>query len=83
MKSYLILLLLFLTGSLPALAQRQTDNWYFGQNASLEFNAAGVPVSFANSAMSTHGGSASISDKYGNLLFYTDGQTIWNRLHIP
>ena len=67
--------------SRPTLAQRETANWYFGQNASLEFNTAGTPVSFLNSAMVAPMGSASISDRQGNLLFYTDGETVWNRLH--
>ncbi len=71
----------FLACQLTVFAQRETDNWYFGQNASLEFNAAGLPVSFLNSAMDTPFGSATISDKAGNLLFYTDGETVWNRLH--
>ena len=31
--------------------------------------------------METNGGSASISDNDGNLLFYTDGITVWNRNH--
>ena len=77
----LFFLIFILSGSLPGIAQRETDNWYFGQNSSIEFNAAGLPVSFQNSAMSTTGGCASISDKAGNLLFYTNGVTVWNRLH--
>src|SRR5687768_5680731 len=81
MKRILFLISFLLSGSFQSFAQRETDNWYFGQNASLEFNAAGTPVSFLNSAMNTTGGSASISDKTGNLLFYTDGETVWNRLH--
>lgn len=81
MISRLLFFLAFILPMVPALAQRETDNWYFGQNASLEFNAAGNPASFQNSAMNAPSGSASISDRQGNLLFYTDGETIWNRLH--
>ena len=31
--------------------------------------------------MSTDGGSASVSDALGNLLFYTNGVTVWNKDH--
>lgn len=33
--------------------------------------------------MNTFEGAASISDKNGNLLFYSDGDTIWNKSHNP
>ena len=81
MIRFLLVFLLIFSGSLQSFAQRETDNWYFGDHASLEFNAAGTPVSFLNSAMNTGTHSASISDRQGNLLFYTDGETVWNRLH--
>ncbi|MBK0401963.1 gliding motility-associated C-terminal domain-containing protein [Adhaeribacter sp. BT258] len=77
--SILLLLPVFIQ---PVMAQRQTDNWFFGNQASLEFSSA-KPTSFFSSAMVTPEGSATISDKQGNLLFYTDGKTIWNRLHLP
>src|SRR5690349_21193492 len=83
MNRFLLLFFFITFGNLQSFAQREADNWYFGQNASLEFNAAGTPVSFQNSAMIATQGSASISDKSGNLLFYTNGETIWNRLHMP
>ncbi|MFC5269532.1 gliding motility-associated C-terminal domain-containing protein [Adhaeribacter terreus] len=77
----LLPLFLMLTGIFqPLWAQRQTENWFFGNQAALEFSSA-KPSSFFSSAMISPEGSATISDKQGNLLFYTDGQTIWNRLH--
>src|SRR4051812_6262880 len=81
MIRFLSFLLFFCSCSLALMAQRETDNWYFGQNASIEFNQSGRPISFNNSAMNTLAGCASISDKQGNLLFYTNGVTVWNRLH--
>jgi hypothetical protein len=82
MKRLLTLLLLTLP-CFPLFAQREADNWFFGDHASLEFNRNGVPVSFANSAMLAPEGCASISDEFGNLLFYTNGETVWNQLHLP
>src|SRR6185295_10516236 len=34
-----------------------------------------------NSAMSQYEGSASIADENGDLLFYTDGLSVWNKNH--
>ncbi len=60
-------------------AQQEANNWYFGVNAGLNFNG-GVSV-LQNGAMNTHEGCASFSDEDGQLLFYTDGMTIWNKNH--
>ncbi len=58
----------------------QANFWYFGGNAGLDFNS-GSPVSLSNGALSTGEGCATMSDANGNLLFYTDGRTVWNRNH--
>ena len=62
-----------------AYCQKETYNWFFGQNAGLNFNS-GAPV-FQPGSLATKEGCSSISDKDGNLLFYTDGITVWNRNH--
>ena len=54
--------------------------WYFGDNAGLNFNS-GSPVSLTNGRVRTSEASTTISDVNGNLLFYTDGITVWNRNH--
>jgi len=59
-------------------AQKQTNFWYFGINAALDFNT-GSPVVVTNGALNTTEGSSSISDANGNLLFYTDGVSVWNK----
>ncbi|WP_045467196.1 T9SS C-terminal target domain-containing protein [Sporocytophaga myxococcoides] len=51
-------------------------NWQFGNNAGLNFNDNPPSVTNTN-ANRTNGGSASISDPSGNLLFYTDGINIY------
>lgn len=58
------------------------NNWYFGNTAGLSF-ASGAPVALTNGALVTTEGCASISDESGNLLFYTDGVTVWNANHVP
>jgi hypothetical protein len=57
---------------------RRTYHWYFGNGAGLDFSS-GTPVAITNSPMTAVEGCASISDTCGNLLFYTDGDTVWDR----
>jgi hypothetical protein len=70
--------------ALNIFAQREAANWYFGENAGLSFNLNNNTVSDASfGRLNTREGCSSISDDTGNLLFYTDGLTIWNRNHLP
>jgi hypothetical protein len=63
------------------LAQNKQGNiWYFGSHAGVDFNS-GSPIALTNSAMFTTEGCATICDTSGNLLFYTDGVTVYNRFH--
>jgi hypothetical protein len=57
---------------------RRTYHWYFGNGAGLDFSS-GEAVAITNSPMTTLEGCASICDTCGNLLFYTDGDTVWDR----
>ena len=74
---FIIFMMLFGTQSH---AQREAANWYFGDRAGLSFNS-GLPVALQNGNLQTSEGSATISDRNGNLLFYTDGITIYTRDH--
>ena len=51
--------------------------WVFGQQTGIDFSS-GVPAAIT-SAMKTIEAAASVSDPAGNLCFYTDGTTVWNR----
>ncbi len=64
----------------PLYAQKEGAVWYFGDHAGLDFNQQ-YPKPLTDGQISTHEGVASISDKNGKLLFYTDGQTVYNRAH--
>jgi len=72
---------LFILISAVCHAQKENNIWYFGNKAGLDFNS-GSPVSLNNSAMYTGEPSASMADSNGDLLFYTDGITVWNKNHI-
>src|SRR5215203_2259557 len=62
-------------------SQKEFSIWYFGYEAGLDFNS-GSPIPLTNGAIQTNEGCASISDANGNLLFYTDGVYVWNKLHL-
>lgn len=74
-----ILSLLYVLLVTTAIAQKQNNNWYFGNGAAISFST-GVPAPFLGSAQVSIEGCASVSDKLtGAILFYSDGLTIWNR----
>ncbi|MDT8415160.1 MAG: T9SS type B sorting domain-containing protein [Flavobacteriaceae bacterium] len=65
-----------------AQAQLETANWYFGRNAGIRFDPiSGTVSAVTDGRLVTLEGCASISDRSGNLLFYTDGVTVFNRNH--
>jgi hypothetical protein len=72
--------ILFILSGLVAECQGEFNNWLFGQTAGLSFNTS-TPAPVTGSAMNVTEGTASISDALGNLLFYSDGATIWNKTH--
>ena len=73
--------LLLLFSLFSSYGQKEAAIWYFGENAGLDFRS-GVPVALEDGALSTLEGCATIFDTEGNLLFYTDGSTVWNRNHL-
>jgi hypothetical protein len=53
-------------------------HWHFGNNSHIEFTNGGEPVLRPDAQLVTWEGCASISDQSGSLLFYTDGQRLWD-----
>ncbi len=76
----LILSLIFLFFFAAANAQHETDNWYFGLMAGINFSTGVATAQYGGMTSNTEGCS-SISDASGNLLFYTDGVNVWNKNH--
>ncbi len=62
-------------------AQGESNIWYFGNKAGMDFNS-GSPVPLNDGQINTVEGCATISNSAGQLLFYTDGITVWNRNHV-
>lgn len=75
---YFFLLCLFCT--VRTFSQNEITKWYFGYYGALDF-MTNPPTPLNNSAMNAVEGCSSIADANGNLLFYTNGVTIWNAAH--
>ena len=86
MRVIVILLSFIVVFTAEISAQNQANWWFFGAYAGLNFNSMStganpIPTAVNNGAMRTTEGCASISDASGNLLFYTDGITVWDSRH--
>ena len=91
MKLFFLFIIVLIAFS-SCFAQNQVNNWFFGNFAGLDFSS-GEPVptnigqtQFQPSIMppssATHNeGSSTISDVNGNLLFYSDGERLFNSQH--
>lgn len=81
MKKSVLLVIISLFG-LYTYSQNEASTWYFGYNSGIKFDLTGNTVSsLSDGQLNTFEGCASISDDVGDLLFYTDGITIWNKNH--
>jgi len=78
--SYKIISFFFIILSASAFSQGEANNWYFGSKAGITFNN-GSPQALTDSEMITQEGCAAISDANGQLLFYTNGVTVYNKNH--
>lgn len=77
--SKFLLSVAFCFSTFLSFSQGEANWWYFGANAGLHFNPNPTPVT--GGQINTVEGVASISDAAGNLLFYTDGLTVYTKLH--
>ncbi|MDR6920586.1 T9SS type A sorting domain-containing protein [Chryseobacterium sp. 2987] len=76
-----IYITLLMTIPLMLFSQGENDNWYFGGFAGINFSGT-TPIALHDSQMFVAGAAtASVSDSSGKLLFYTDGDNVWNREH--
>lgn len=64
-----------------AFPQQEASVWYFGHNAGIKFNTNGTVTALTDGQLDTEEGCATIADSNGNLLFYTDGITVYNKNH--
>lgn len=63
--------------------QNQANVWYFGNGVGLDFNSPCQPTVLTEGKIDGYEGCATIADKTtGQLLFYTNSDTVWNRNHV-
>ena len=79
-KLYSHITFFLLLSSLNLFAQKEANIWYFGENAGLDFST-NPPTALTDGLLSTDEGCSSFSDGNGNLLFYSDGITVYNKNH--
>jgi len=75
----LTLFVLLLLCQRTVFAQKEESNWHFGLQAAVSF-ANGAPM-VQPTSMRTFEAASSVSDAAGQLLFYSNGEKVWNRNH--
>ncbi|HEY8934772.1 MAG TPA: PKD domain-containing protein [Cyclobacteriaceae bacterium] len=85
-KFKVVFLILFLTGAASVTAQNLEQNWFFGaNNVGVQFQKPNYNATIVSRPLITPyglGTGAVASDKLtGDLLFYTDGNTVYDRNH--
>ncbi|MDQ1267094.1 MAG: hypothetical protein QG635_2247, partial [Bacteroidota bacterium] len=80
--------LLIILSTLSVFAQKEANNWHFGNYCGITFNmdvSCRNPPCVIQSSIIDDGvlqqgeGTASISDSSGRLLFYTSGARVWDK----
>lgn len=76
-----VIVVSFILCILNSYSQNEANIWYFGDGAGLDFSS-GTPVALTNGVINTEEGCSTIANASGELLFYTDGITVWNKDHL-
>lgn len=59
---------------------QRSNIWYFGNNAGIDFNKR-PPVALNDSKMIAPDGCAIVCDRNGQTIFYTNGNSVWDKTH--
>lgn len=62
---------------------RHADNWLFGSGASIFFPFGGEPGNSSLNNINTENAFMTYSDEQGNLILYSNGNTVWNKNGNP
>lgn len=81
MKKFFFFIIFFITTA-ALYSQKEASIWYFGGKAGIRFNDGGTVSVLTDGAINASEGCSTISDYNGNLLFYTDGVTVWDSSHL-
>jgi hypothetical protein len=61
--------------------KQKANFWYFGDGAGIDFNGENGPVAVTDGNIEAEEGCTTVSDDNGELLFYTNGDVIWDSEH--
>ena len=73
-------IILIILSSFQLFGQGEANNWYFGNNAGLNFST-GEPIKLEDGKIKSFENCATVSNADGELLFYSNGVTVWNANH--
>lgn len=62
-------------------AQKESYNWYFGNNAGITFAPGSIAKTITDGSLVSEAGCTAISDSLGNILFYSNGNMVWDKTH--
>jgi gliding motility-associated-like protein len=77
LKRFISILILLV--SITCFSQKEASKWLFGEKVGLQFLNLTDPPLVLRGELNTLEGCASIADSNGNLLFYSDGSTVWDK----
>lgn len=80
MKKFLLGLTVYLTLTAIYAQTKRANHWYFGERVGIDFTG-GSGILDTNNVIYSYEACSVISDTSGNLLFYTNGDTVWDRTH--
>lgn len=82
MRRFLQIIAIIILTTLSVYSQREYFNWYFGNRSGVTFNTPNNEPDFilGNSIVQFEG-TATISNPTGNLLIYSNGEFVLNKLH--
>lgn len=79
-NKYLIIISLIIISNSILSQENSANQWYFGEYCGVDFSY-GVPHGVTGGQITGWEGCATVGDMQGNLLFYTDGQVVYNKNH--
>jgi hypothetical protein len=73
-------IIIFFIATLTFAQENTANHWFFGEYCGVDFSH-GVPYGITGGQITGWEGCATVGNIQGNLLFYTDGQVVYNKNH--
>ena len=81
MKIFLVTLIVSISGLCKAQSFKEGSIWYLGSYTGFDFKYDPPKVLNDSKMYNLTSRTSTIADEFGNLLFYTNGDTVWNKHH--